>query len=168
MEPVFAGNDHVGLQQHTPQPDPLIMERRKDGMKDCSGDLLAAVNRMRSVHQYFRLDDRNKVLFLTEAAYRARAWALALMQAWLGRVLLILMTARHFAKRAPISRYSERRSRSPSRPSVIDQVYAIAHLGDRAARYNTIAGRPTFNSPVRIGLCPVMNAARPAVQDCWL
>ncbi len=28
-------------------------------------------------------------------------------------------------------------------------------------------GRPTFNSPVRSGDCPVMNAARPAVQDCW-
>ena len=33
--------------------------------------------------------------------------------------------------------------------------------------FNDAAGRPTFNSPVRIGLCPVMNAARPAVQDCW-
>ena len=29
------------------------------------------------------------------------------------------------------------------------------------------AGRPTFSSPVRIGLWPVMKAARPAVQDCW-
>ena len=29
------------------------------------------------------------------------------------------------------------------------------------------AGRPTFKSPVRSGLWPVMNAARPAVQDCW-
>ena len=29
------------------------------------------------------------------------------------------------------------------------------------------AGSPTFSSPVRNGLCPVMNAARPAVQDCW-
>ena len=28
-------------------------------------------------------------------------------------------------------------------------------------------GSPTFSRPVRIGLCPVMNAARPAVQDCW-
>jgi len=28
------------------------------------------------------------------------------------------------------------------------------------------SGRPTFRSPVRNGLCPVMNAARPAVQDC--
>ena len=28
-------------------------------------------------------------------------------------------------------------------------------------------GRPTFSSPVRSGLCPVMKAARPAVQDCW-
>jgi len=28
-------------------------------------------------------------------------------------------------------------------------------------------GRPTFRRPVRNGLWPVMNAARPAVQDCW-
>ena len=27
-------------------------------------------------------------------------------------------------------------------------------------------GRPTLRSPVRDGLCPVMKAARPAVQDC--
>ena len=27
-------------------------------------------------------------------------------------------------------------------------------------------GRPTLVSPVRIGDCPVMNAARPAVQLC--
>ena len=28
-------------------------------------------------------------------------------------------------------------------------------------------GRPTFVRPVRIGDCPVMKAARPAVQLCW-
>ena len=28
-------------------------------------------------------------------------------------------------------------------------------------------GRPTLVSPVRSGFCPVMNAARPAVQLCW-
>ena len=28
------------------------------------------------------------------------------------------------------------------------------------------AGKPTFKRPVRNGVCPVMNAARPAVQDC--
>ena len=28
-------------------------------------------------------------------------------------------------------------------------------------------GSPTFSRPVRIGLCPVMKTARPAVQDCW-
>ena len=28
-------------------------------------------------------------------------------------------------------------------------------------------GRPTFNRPVRKGDCPVINAARPAVQLCW-
>jgi len=29
------------------------------------------------------------------------------------------------------------------------------------------AGMPTFNRPVRNGVCPVIKAARPAVQDCW-
>ena len=28
-------------------------------------------------------------------------------------------------------------------------------------------GKPTVVSPVRIGICPVMNAARPAVQLAW-
>ena len=28
-------------------------------------------------------------------------------------------------------------------------------------------GRPTLVSPVRMGDCPVMKAARPAVQLCW-
>ncbi len=66
MRPVFAGNDHVGLQQHALQPNPLIVERRKDRLKDCAGDRLATFDRMRTVHQHFRLDDRNEVLFLTE------------------------------------------------------------------------------------------------------
>ena len=36
------------------------------------------------------------------AAYRARAWALVLMQYPLGLSSVILMTARHLANRAPI------------------------------------------------------------------
>jgi hypothetical protein len=28
------------------------------------------------------------------------------------------------------------------------------------------AGEPTFDSPVRYTLCPVMNDERPAVHDC--
>src|SRR6478672_10285326 len=40
------------------------------------------------------------------------------MQYSLGMSLPRVITARHFAKRAPSSRYSFRRSRSPSRPSV--------------------------------------------------
>jgi hypothetical protein len=80
------------LQQRAPQRDPLISERRKDGMKDCSGDLLAAFNRMRSVHQHFRLDDRNEALFLTEGGIPRQCVRIGLMQAWLGRVSLIWMT----------------------------------------------------------------------------
>ena len=44
----------------------LIMQCTKNGMtKDCSGDLLAAFDRMRSAHQHLRLDDRNEILALT-------------------------------------------------------------------------------------------------------
>ena len=37
-------------------------------------------------------------------------------------------------------------------------------LGSSARRPRSAPGRPTFVSPVRIGDCPVTNAARPAVQ----
>ena len=46
----------------------------------------------------------------------------------------------------------------------------LQQLGDRRVLVRQAflrAGRPTFRSPVRSGLWPVMNAARPAVQDCW-
>src|SRR6516162_8519519 len=51
-------------------------------------------------------------------AYRASACAFAFTQAELGRASVRWMTARHFAKRAPIAWYSLRRSRRPSSPSV--------------------------------------------------
>jgi hypothetical protein len=35
------------------------------------------------------------------------------------------------------------------------------------AEHAAAPGMPTLVSPVRIGFCPVMNAARPAVQLCW-
>ncbi len=40
------------------------------------------------------------------------------MQYSLGMLFPIVMTARHFVKRAPSSRYSSSRARRPSRPSV--------------------------------------------------
>ena len=47
----------------------------------------------------------------------------------------------------------------------------LQEVGDgrdpRPAGPRVLPGSPTFSSPVRIGLWPVMKAARPAVQDCW-
>src|SRR5262245_40673973 len=40
-------------------------------------------------------------------------------------------------------------------------------VGSSGRRPRSAPGRPTFVRPVRIGDCPVMNAARPAVQLCW-
>ena len=40
----------------------------------------------------------------------------------------IVITARHFAKRAPSSRYSSSRSRRPSRPSV---TFSLGRAGER-------------------------------------
>ncbi len=42
-----------------------------------------------------------------------------------------------------------------------------ATLGSSACNPIVAPGRPTLVSPVRMGDCPVMNAARPAVQLCW-
>src|SRR5262249_60177776 len=63
---LLACDHHVGLEQHALQPDPLLSEFTKHYIKDRSGDLFTALNRMRTVHQHFRLDDRNESLFLTE------------------------------------------------------------------------------------------------------
>ena len=40
-------------------------------------------------------------------------------------------------------------------------------VGSSALRPSVAPGMPTLVSPVRIGDCPVMKAARPAVQLCW-
>src|SRR5262245_62986622 len=40
-------------------------------------------------------------------------------------------------------------------------------VGSSAWGPRSAPGSPTLVSPVRIGDCPVMNAARPAVQLCW-
>ena len=60
------------------------------------------------------------------AAKRASAWAFVHTQYSLGMPSPIVITARHFVKRAPSSRYSARRSRRPSSPSVIVSPGAFA------------------------------------------
>src|SRR5207244_2684523 len=53
----------------------------------------------------------------------------------------IVITARHFVKRAPSSRYSFRRSRRPSRPSVIFSSGALACEEQVAIRAPVLLGR---------------------------
>ena len=40
-------------------------------------------------------------------------------------------------------------------------------VASSACRPMSAPGIPTLVRPVRYGFCPVMNAARPAVQLCW-
>jgi hypothetical protein len=63
---LLTGDDHVGLEEHPLERDALFEESGEHRVQDDAGKLLAALDRMRAVHQHFRLDDRHKVLFLTE------------------------------------------------------------------------------------------------------
>ena len=40
-------------------------------------------------------------------------------------------------------------------------------VGSSGLMPKSAPGRPTLVRPVRSGFCPVMKAARPAVQLCW-
>ena len=59
-------DDHVGLEQHGLERDPLLEEGVEHGVQHHGGDLFAALDRVRSVHQDFWLDDRDEARFLTE------------------------------------------------------------------------------------------------------
>ena len=63
---LHAGDDHVGLEQHELQRDALLEEGIETRRGAPAGDLFAALDRMRSVHQHFGLDDRHELLLLTE------------------------------------------------------------------------------------------------------
>src|SRR5215831_792414 len=63
---LFACNYHVWFEQDAFQRYALLEESIKHSVQHPTGDLLAALDRMGSVHQHLRLDDRNEILFLTE------------------------------------------------------------------------------------------------------
>ena len=64
----------------------MLEEGIENSVENHSGDLLAAIDRVQPVHEYFRLDDRHELLLLQREAYRASACAFARKQAELGRV----------------------------------------------------------------------------------
>ena len=71
------------------------------------------------VHEHLGLDDRDDPCLLAERGVaRERVRVRAQVAASVGMPSPIVITARHFAKRAPSPRYSSRRARSPSSPSV--------------------------------------------------
>ena len=109
------------------------------------GHLVAALDRVVGVHQHLGLDDRNESRLLAErrvAGERVRVRADAARRD--GMPSPIVITARHFAKRAPSPRYSSSRARRPSRPSVTFSpgkpamvVRARVHLDPRDRRPST-------------------------------
>ena len=62
----MPGDHHVGLKQHAFQQNALLSQCTEHRVKHCAGNLFAALDRMFSVHQHFRLDDRHQMLFLAE------------------------------------------------------------------------------------------------------
>ena len=65
---LLACENHVGLEQHFFERDALLKESVEHGVEHRSGDLLAPLDRVRAVHEHFRLDDRYQVLLLTEGS----------------------------------------------------------------------------------------------------
>ena len=64
---LLARDHHVGLEDHAFEMDAVPLELREHlGQHVASRDLLAALDRMRAIHQYLGLDDRHDVLFLAE------------------------------------------------------------------------------------------------------
>jgi hypothetical protein len=113
----LARENHVGLEQHRLEGDILLEQSIEDGVENEASDFLGTPDRMRAIHKHFRLDDRYELLLLTKSGV-ARERMRALTHAEVGSASVIRMTARHFAKRAPMDRYSDRRFRKPSSPSV--------------------------------------------------
>src|SRR5215475_979051 len=87
------------------------------------------------VHQHFRLDDRHQTLLLAERCITAEGLCID-FHADLARELIFDQNyARHLAKRAPNSRYSWSRSRSPSSPSV---TFSSGHPASGLAPVSTL------------------------------
>ena len=72
---VLAGDDHVRLEQHPFQRDPLLGQLTEHGAQDRARDFLAALDGVRAVHQHLGLDDRHEAGLLAERARSARARA---------------------------------------------------------------------------------------------
>src|SRR5262249_17897062 len=57
---------HVWFEQHSFERDASLEEGVEHSVENHSGDLLATLNRVRPVHEHFRLHDRHKILLLAE------------------------------------------------------------------------------------------------------
>src|SRR5581483_2887747 len=66
MHAVLPRDNHVWLEQHGFEQHTLLEEGVEHGAEHDPGNLLAARDRVRSVHQHFRLDNGDKPLLLAE------------------------------------------------------------------------------------------------------
>src|SRR6516225_4781965 len=65
---LLTRNHHVRFEQHAFQRNPVLEKGVKHSVQYHTGNLFAALDRMGTVHQHFRLDDRNQILFLTKCS----------------------------------------------------------------------------------------------------
>ncbi len=115
---VVTGEHHVRLQDDALELDALGDQLGEDRLEHRLGDLLGTLDRMLAVHQHLGLDDRRDACLLAERRVASKRVRIDGDRVVVGRSSPIAITARHLAKRAPRSRYSARRSRRPSSPSV--------------------------------------------------
>ena len=116
---VLPRDDHVRLQQGALEHDVLRRQLAVDRPERPKRRLVAASRScdLRPSGPPARRSGRGLPPGRARRSARARA-RLPRCSASVGRPSPIVMTARHFAKRAPSVTYSSTRSRSPSRPSV--------------------------------------------------
>jgi len=65
---LLARQDHVGLEQHPLERDSLLEEGVEDCVENHLGDLLTTLDRVRPIHEDFRLDDRYELLLLAKGS----------------------------------------------------------------------------------------------------
>src|SRR4029077_17818342 len=64
----LARDEHVGLEQHPLERDTLVEERVEYRVKNGPGDVVATLDSVRPIHEYFRLDDRYEFPLLTKSS----------------------------------------------------------------------------------------------------
>ena len=97
----------------------IFKEQYENAFQNHLGNLEVAIDGVIAIHEHLRFDNRNQPGFLAEGDEARQCMSVGLEASAAGIFVPIVITARHFVKRAPSLPYSASRSRNSSRPSVI-------------------------------------------------